>query len=64
MYTLHTCHYAQSYYNFGESLSAPCLFYQYDFSNDFILKAIYKQMIMYFIIHKKDIFIIEVHRCI
>lgn len=47
------CHYAQSYYNFGESLSAPCLFYQYDFSNDFISKAIYKQMIMYFIIHKK-----------
>lgn len=31
MYTLHMCHYAQSYYNFDESLSAPCLFYRYDF---------------------------------
>lgn len=46
-----TRHYAQSYYNFGKSLSAPCLFYQYDFQIILFQSQFINKFIMYFIIH-------------
>lgn len=64
MYTLHMCHYAQSYYNFDESLSAPCLFYRYDFQMILFQRRFINKLSCILSSIKKYIFIIEVHRCI